>query len=56
MNSDLNKEVTNEDIVIMVNKLNKRRESGRLRAQKWYDLHKDILKEQRLIKKLEKKR
>jgi len=56
MNPDLNKEVTNEDIVIMVNKLNKRRESGRLRAQKWYDLHKDNLKEQRLLKKLEKKR
>ena len=59
MNSDSNKEVTNEDIAIMVNKLNKRRESGRLRAQKWYDLHKDNLKEQRLLlllKKLEKKR
>jgi hypothetical protein len=46
---------TNEDIAIMVEKLNKRRESGRLRAQKWYDLHKDNLKEQRLLKKLEKK-
>ena len=55
MNSDLNKEVSNEDIAIMVEKLNKRRESGRLRAQKWYDLHKDNLKEQRLLKKLEKK-
>ena len=30
MNSDLNKEVSNEDIAIRVNKLNKRRESGRL--------------------------
>jgi len=55
MNSDLNKEVTNEDIAVMVDKLNKRRESGRVRAQRWYDLHKDNLKEQRLIKKLEKK-
>ena len=54
MNSDLNKEVTNEDIEVMVNKLNKRRENGRLRAQKWYDLHKDNLKEQRRLKKLEK--
>ena len=54
MNSEINKEVSNEDINIMVDKLNKRRLYGRLRAQKWYDLHKDNLKEQRLIKKLEK--
>ena len=52
MNS--NPEVINEDIIIMVDKLNKRRESGRSRAQKWYDLHKDNLKQQRLLKKLEK--
>ena len=51
MNS--NPEISNEDIV-MVDKLNKRRESGRSRAQKFYDLHKDDLKQQRLIKKLEK--
>ena len=54
MNSDLNKEVTNEDIAVMVEKLNKRRESGRVRAQRWYDLHKDNLKQERLIKKMEK--
>ena len=54
MISDLNKEVTNEDIAVMVDKLNKRRECGRVRAQRWYDLHKDNLKEQRLKKKLEK--
>ena len=54
MNSNLNTEVINEDIAIMVDKLNKRRESGRSRAQKWYDLHKDNLKQQRLLKKLEK--
>ena len=54
MNSNLNTEVINEDIAIMVDKLNKRRESGRSRAQKFYDLHKEDLKQQRLIKKLEK--
>ena len=52
MNS--NPEISNEDIAIMVDKLNKRRESGRSRAQKFYDLHKDDLKQQRLLKKLEK--
>ena len=52
MNS--NPEISNEDIAIMVDKLNKRRESGRSRAQKFYDLHKEDLKQQRLIKKLEK--
>ena len=45
--------MTNEDIAIKVEKLNERRESGRLRAQKWYDLHKDNLKEQRSKKKME---
>ena len=54
MNSNLNPEISNEDIAIMVDKLNKRRESGRSRAQKFYDLHKEDLKQQRLIKKLEK--
>ena len=54
MNSDLNKEVTNEDIIVIVGKLNKRRESGRLRAQRWYDLHKDNLKQERLTKKIDK--
>ena len=54
MNSNLNPEISNEDIAIMVDELNKRRESGRSRAQKFYDLHKDDLKQQRLLKKLEK--
>ena len=54
MNSNLNPEILNEDIAIMVDKLNKRRESGRSRAQKFYDLHKEDLKQQRLLKKLEK--
>ena len=54
MNSLLNNEVSHEDIAIMVDKLKKKREFGRLRAQKWYDLHKDALKQERLQKKLEK--
>jgi hypothetical protein len=54
MNNNSNIEVSNEDIIIMVNKLKKKREFGRMRAQKWYDLHKDNLKQERLIKKIEK--
>ena len=38
----------------MVDKLKKKREFGRMRAQKWYDLHKDALKQERLKIKLEK--
>ena len=52
MNNNL---VSNEDIAIMVDKLKKKREGGRMRAQKWYDIHKDELKQQRLLKKLENK-
>jgi hypothetical protein len=47
MNSNPNPEVSNEDIAIMVEKLNKRRESGRRRAQKWYDSHKEEFQEER---------
>ena len=54
MNSLLNNEVSHEDIAIMVDKLKKKREFGQWRAQKWYDLHKDALKQERLQKKLEK--
>ena len=54
MNFNLNPKISNEDIAIMVDKLNKRRESGRSRAQKFYDLHKEDLKQERLLKKLEK--
>ena len=54
MNNNSNIEVSNEDIAIMVDKLKKKREFGRLRAQKWYDLHKDALKQERLKLKLEK--
>ena len=50
MNSNPNPEVSNEDIVIMVEKLNKRRESGRRRAQKWYDSHKEEFQEERRLK------
>ena len=56
MNSNLNNEVINEDIAIMVDKLNKRRESGRTRAQKFYDLHKDDLKQQKINKEIGKAR
>ena len=38
----------------MVEKLKEKRECGRMRAQKWYDLHKDALKQERLKIKLEK--
>ena len=34
--------------------MKKKREFGRMRAQKWYDRHKDNLKQERLIKKIEK--
>jgi hypothetical protein len=54
MNNNLNTEVSHDDIAVMVDKLKKKREFGRLRAQKWYDLHKDALKEERLKIKLEK--
>jgi hypothetical protein len=54
MNSNPNPEVSNEDIAIMVEKLNKRRESGRRRAQKWYDSHKEEFQQERLLKKLER--
>ena len=50
MNTNLN----TEDIAVMVDKLKKKREFGRLRAQRWYDLHKDALKQERLKIKLEK--
>ena len=56
MNSNPNPEVSNEDIAIMVEKLNKRRESGRKRAQKWYDSHKEEFQQERLLKKLERGR
>ena len=54
MNNNLNTEVSNDDIAVMVDKLKKKREFGRLRAQRWYDLHKDALKQERLKIKLEK--
>ena len=54
MNTNLNTEVSNDDIAVMVDKLKRKREFGRLRAQKWYDLHKDALKQERLKIKLEK--
>jgi len=54
MNNNLNTEVSNDDIAVMVDKLKRKREFGRMRAQKWYDLHKDALKEERLKIKLEK--
>ena len=54
MNSNPNPEVSTEDIAIMVEKLNKRRESGRRRAQKWYDSHKEEFQEERRLKKLER--
>jgi len=54
MNSNPNPEVSNEDIAIMVEKLNKRRESGRRRAQKWYDSHKEEFQQERPLKKLER--
>ncbi len=54
MNHNLNTEVSNEDIAVMVDKLKRKCECGSMRAQKWYDLHKDALKEERLKIKLEK--
>ena len=54
MNTNSNTEVSNDDIAVMVDKLKKKREFGRLRAQRWYDLHKDPLKQERLKIKLEK--
>ena len=54
MKNNSNIEVSNEDIAIMVNKLKKKREFGRMRAQQQYDLPKDNLKQERLIKKIEK--
>ena len=54
MNHNLNTQVSNDDIAVMVDKLKRKRECGRMRAQKWYDLHKDALKEERLKIKLEK--
>ena len=54
MNSHPNTEVSNEDIAVMVDKLKRKRECGRMRTQKWYDLLKDVLKEERLKIKLEK--
>ena len=54
MNTNLNTEVSNDEIAVMVDKLKKKREFGRLRAQKWYDLHNDDLKQERLKIKLEK--
>ena len=54
MNHNLSTEVSNEDIAVMVDKLKRKRECGRMKAQKWYDLHKDVLKEERLKIKLEK--
>ena len=51
MNSNPNPEVSNEDIAIMVEKLNKRREPGRRKAQKWYDSHKEEFQEERRLKK-----
>ena len=54
MNSNTNPEISNEDIAIMVDKLNKRRKSGRMRAQKWYDSHKEEFQKERLLKKLER--
>ena len=54
MNTNLNTEVSNDDIAVMVDKLKRKREFGRMRAQRWYDLHKDALKEERLKIKLEK--
>ena len=50
MNNNLNTEASNEDIAVMVDKLKRKRECGRMRAQKWYDLHKDVLKQERLKK------
>ena len=41
MNNNSNIEVSNEDIAVMVDQLKKKREFGRMRAQKWYDLQKD---------------
>jgi 3-hydroxyacyl-CoA dehydrogenase len=54
MNTNLNTDISHDDIAVMVDKLKKKREFGRLRAQKWYDLHKDALKQERLKIKLEK--
>ena len=54
MNTNLNTEVSDEYIAVMVDRLKRIRECGRLRAQKWYDLHKDALKQERLKIKLEK--
>ena len=54
MNSNPNPEVSNEDIAIMVEKLNKRRKSGKRRAQKWFDSHKEEFQQERLLKKLER--
>ena len=54
MNTNLNTEVSIEDIAVMVDKLKKKREFGRMRAQKWHDIHKDALKQERLKIKLEK--
>ena len=54
MNTNLNTEVSHDDIAVMVDKLKQKREFGRMRAQRWYDLHKDALKEERLKIKLEK--
>ena len=51
MNTEQNIVISHDDIQIMIDKLNKKRESGRMRAQKWYDSHKDDLQQQRLTKK-----
>ena len=54
MNTEQNIVISHDDIQIMIDKLNKKRESGRMRAQKWYDSHKDDLQQQRLTKKKER--
>ncbi len=54
MNSNPNPEVSIKDIVIMVEKLIKRRKSGRRRAQKWYNYHKEDFQQERLLKNLER--
>ena len=50
----MNSDISTEDMLKMIEKINKRREAGRLRAKKWYDSHADEFKQKRLEKKLAK--
>ncbi len=47
----MNPVILTEDMLEMVEKINKRREAGRIRAKRFYDLHAEEFKQKRLEKK-----